>query len=182
MQVIKIHDKHFEIFITREQIKARLEIVGKELTEKFAKKDKKPIFISILNGSFMWMADLVRACDFDCELAFIKISSYEKMKSSGQVKFIMGLDVNIEDYDVIIVEDIVDTGRTLKEFLPDLESKKPKSITVVTLLFKPDALQYDIPVHHVAFEIPTKFVVGYGLDYDGLGRTLPDIWQLKEDE
>jgi hypoxanthine phosphoribosyltransferase len=180
MQTIRILDKTFKMFITREQIQDRLREVGQELTAKFADSGKKPIFISILNGSFVWMADLVRACDFDCELAFIKISSYEKTQSTGKVKFIMGLDMDIKGYDVIVVEDIVDTGNTLKEFLPDLESKGPASITVVTLLFKPESLQHPIPVDYVAFEIPPKFVVGYGLDYDGLGRTLPDIWQLAD--
>ncbi len=178
METVKIHDKEFKIFISKEKIQKRIQELGATLSKKF--KGKKPIFISILNGSFVLVADLVRACDFDCELSFIKLSSYQKMQTTGKVNVIMGLDIDVEGYDVIVVEDIIDTGNTLSKFIPDLYAEKPKSVTILTLLFKPDALKNDIQIDHIGFEIPNKFVVGYGLDYDGLGRTIPDILQLQE--
>lgn len=177
---MQIHDKRFKLYIDEAKIQARILEIGQALTEKM--KGKNPVFLSILNGSFVLVADLVRACDFDAELSFVRLSSYDKLTSTGRVKMHYGLDdVDLENKDIILIEDIVDTGNTLEFFLPELQAKTPSSITIVSLLLKPEVYQKTHPIDIVGFEIPNKFVVGYGLDYDGLGRTLRDIWQLEEE-
>lgn len=174
---IQIHDKSFEIFITRDEIRARVVEMGWELSKDY--KEKNPIFIPVMNGSFMFTADLVRACKFDSELMFVGMSSYIGMESTGEISINYGLDGQLlKGKDVIIVEDIIDTGTTLNHFIHTIEDFEPASIAIVSLLLKPTALRFDIPLDYIGYKIPEAFVVGYGLDYDGLGRTLPDIYQL----
>ena len=175
---VKAHDLSFQQYFTAEQIRTRVAEMGLELTEKF--KDKTPVFISILNGGFIFTADLTRACDVNCEISFIKLSSYQDTASTGKVVELIGLDVDLKGRDVIIVEDIVDTGETLFHFLKKLNALKPASITLAAFLVKPDALKGRIHVDHIGYNIPDKFVIGYGLDYNGAGRNLGGIYQLIE--
>ncbi len=171
-----LHDKSFKLFITEEELAKRIVELGEVLTKKY--KDDNPIFLVVLNGAFMFAADLMKTLDFNCEIHFIKLASYEGLSSSGNVQTLIGLNQDIKNRKVIIVEDIVDTGKTLYQLLPELENLQPKSISICALLQKPDALTVDLKVDYVGFEIPNKFVVGYGLDYDNLGRNFPDIYQL----
>ncbi len=176
-ETVKLHDKEFEVFIAKEEI----ESINKELADTINKdyKGKYPIVLSILNGSFIFAADLVRYFDFPMKIEFVRYSSYEGTESTGRIKQILGLKSNIEGRDLLIVEDIVDTGFTLSKALAELKSHGPASVKVVSLLLKPDALQHEIPIDYVGKEIPNDFVVGYGLDYDELGRDLPAIYKLK---
>lgn len=178
MKTVTAHDLSFELLITEAQIQERVQAIGKALTAKF--EGKKPIFIGILNGAFIYMADLMRACEMDCELAFIQLASYEGLASSGEIKTVMDLNVEVKNRHVIIAEDIIDTGNTLNQFIPSLEKLEPASITLTTLLLKPDALQHPLNIHHTGFEIPNLFVIGYGLDYDNLGRNWRGIYQLSD--
>ncbi|MFT3825500.1 MAG: hypoxanthine phosphoribosyltransferase [Chitinophagaceae bacterium] len=178
MSVIRVHDKHFEPYITAEEIAQRIKQVAQKLNTDYI--DKKPLFIAILNGSFMFASDLFKELTIDAEICFIKLASYKGTKSSGQVITAIGLDTDIFDRDVVIVEDIVDTGKTLSEFLPQLHHQQPASLKIVALLHKPDATVFPISIDYPGFSIPNKFVVGYGLDYDGLGRNIPAIYRLVE--
>lgn len=177
-QLIKLHDLTFEPYMDAETIQQKVKELGAELTKDF--KGKRPLFLAVLNGAFIFAADLVRACEFEHEISFIKLSSYEGTSTTGKVITQLGLQENVKDRDVILVEDIVDTGTTLYHYLPTLEKLNPKSVSIVTLLQKPSALRFPLKVNYVGFEIPNKFVIGYGLDYNGLGRNLKDIYQLKE--
>lgn len=177
---VKVHDLIFEKFITKHEINSRILEMGREITKKF--KDLDPVFVPILNGSFVFTADLIRACDFDSELIFVKIKSYVGTSSTGEINIQLGIEKNIEDRHIIVVEDIIDTGNTLKAFIEELKKSNPASITIVSLLLKPDAIQQDIPLDYIGYRIPNAFVVGYGLDYNDLGRTLPDIYQLVEND
>lgn len=176
MSVIKVHDKSFEVYLSAEVIQKRIEEIAKEINNDF--KDKRPLFIAILNGSFMFASDLFKYLKIDAEICFIKLASYKGMKSSGKVVTSIGLEEDLFDKDVVILEDIVDTGKTLHNFLPKLLHQQPKLLKIVTLLHKPDATEFDLKLDYVGFQIPNKFVVGYGLDYDGLGRNFKEIYQL----
>lgn len=174
---VEIHDKKFKIFITRDEIRSRVKEMAWQISKDY--KGKEPIFVPVLNGSFMFTADLVRACKFDSELMFVGINSYEGMESTGEVSINYGLDgIRLKGKDLIIVEDIIDTGTTLSYFIEKIKEYEPASIAVVALLHKPNAIRFDIPLDYIGYRIPNAFVVGYGLDYDGLGRTLPDVYQL----
>ncbi len=177
--MIEIKDKKFIPFIDSSQLDERIREMGKEISENFS--GKEPIIIGVLNGAFMFLSDLSKAITIPAEVSFIKISSYQGETSSGKVKQIFGLEVDIEGREVIIVEDIVDTGLSMSYLLETISEKKPENITVVTLLHKPEALIKDIKIDYIGFNIPNKFVVGYGLDYDGFGRNLAEIYQLKMD-
>jgi hypoxanthine phosphoribosyltransferase len=172
-----IHDKTFVPFITAEKIQARVKELGEEINRDY--DDKRPLLIGVLNGSAIFMADLLRNIETACEIAFIRVSSYEGTESTGKIKNIMGLNDDLQGRDVIIVEDIVDTGDTVNFLLSDLKAKNPATVKLATILFKPAALKHPIKPDYVGFEIDPAFVVGYGLDYDGLGRNLPDIYVLK---
>lgn len=178
MELIKIHDKQFKPFLSAEEIQNRIAELAAMLNRDYA--EKKPLFIAILNGSFMFAADLFKAITIDAEICFIKLASYKGTSSSGQVITAIGLDVDLIGKDVIIIEDIVDTGKTLNEFLPKLQHQQPASLKIVALLHKPEATVYPIPIDYTGFTIPNRFVVGYGLDYDGLGRNIREIYQLAE--
>ncbi len=176
MSVIKVHDKSFETYLSEETIQQRIKEIAAEINKEYA--GKRPLFIAILNGSFMFASDLFKNLDIPAELCFIKLASYKGMKSSGKVVTSIGLDDDLFGKEVIIVEDIVDTGKTLHNFLPKLQHMQPKSLKIVTLLHKSEATEFPLTLDHVGFDIPNKFVVGYGLDYDGLGRNLKEIYQL----
>lgn len=176
MPVIKVHDKSFETYLSAEVIENRIKEMAAIINKEY--EGRRPLFIAILNGSFMFAADLFKHLSIEAELCFIKLASYKGMKSSGNVVTSIGLDDDLFGKEVIIVEDIVDTGKTLHNFLPKLLHQQPKSLKIATLLHKKEATVYPLVLDYVGFEIPDKFVVGYGLDYDGLGRNLKEIYQL----
>lgn len=176
MGAIKVHDKSFDIYLSEEIIQQRVKELAAEVNKDYA--GKRPLFIAILNGSFMFASDLFKYLSIEAELCFIKLASYKGMKSSGNVVTSIGLEDDLFGKDVIIVEDIVDTGKTLHNFLPKLMHQQPKSMKIVTLLHKSEATEFPLQLDYVGFDIPNKFVVGYGLDYDGLGRNLKEIYQV----
>lgn len=176
MGAIKVHDKSFDIYLSEATIQKRIGELAASINRDYA--GKRPFFIAVLNGSFMFASDLFKQLTIDAEICFIKLASYKGMKSSGNVVTSIGLDDDIFGKDVIIVEDIVDTGKTLHGFLPKLEHQQPASMRIATLLHKSEATTYPLTIDYVGFDIPNKFVVGYGLDYDGLGRNLKEIYQL----
>ena len=176
MKQVTIEDKTFGIYIQDQEIQQAIQTIANEMNVLYA--DKKPIFISVLNGAFMFTADLLKKIEVPCELSFIKLSSYAGTTSTGTVKEIVGLQEEILDRDVIVIEDIIDTGITMQKIISQLELKNPASIRIATLLLKPDSVKVPVKTDFVCFSIPDKFVVGYGLDLNGIGRNLPDIYQL----
>jgi hypoxanthine phosphoribosyltransferase len=178
MDTVRIHDKTFKPFLSEEEIRKKVKLLAAALNLDYA--EKKPIFIAILNGAFMFAADLFKCLTIDAEISFIKLASYKGMKSSGQIITAIGLDIELFGRHVVILEDIVDTGKTLHEFLPQLWHQQPASLKIVALLHKADAKAFPVSVDYTGFEIPDKFVVGYGLDYNGLGRNTAAIYQLFE--
>jgi hypoxanthine phosphoribosyltransferase len=176
MAVINVHDKSFSTYLSEETIQARIGELAVEINRDYA--GKRPFFIAILNGSFMFAADLFKRLTVEADICFIKLASYKGLESSGKVVTTIGLDDDLYGKDVVIVEDIVDTGKTLHNFLPRLEHQQPLSLRIATLLHKPEATEYPVKLDYIGFDIPNKFVVGYGLDYDGLGRNFKEIYQL----
>ena len=176
--MVRIHDKTFKPYISEEEIRAKVKELAGQIDHDY--QGKNPIFIAILNGAFIFAADLFKSLSIDAEISFIKLASYKGMKSSGHVVTAIGLDAEIFDRHVVIVEDIVDTGKTLFEFLPQLWHQQPASLKIVALLHKPAATAYPLKVDYIGFGIPDRFVVGYGLDYNGLGRNSGAIYQLFE--
>ena len=179
MSVINVHDKSFVPYLSEDTIISKIRELAAALSKDYA--DKRPLFIAVLNGSFMFASDLFKELHIDAEICFIKLASYKGTKSTGHVITAIGLDTDITDRHIIILEDIIDTGKTMSEFLPQLRNQHPASLKTAVLLHKPDATVYEVPVDYCCFSIPNKFVVGYGLDYDGLGRNIREIYQLKED-
>jgi hypoxanthine phosphoribosyltransferase len=175
---IKLHDKTFDTYLSEEQIQEKVRAIAEAISRDY--KNTRPLFIAILNGSFMFAADIFKNLTIDAEICFIKLASYSGMKSTGKIITAIGLDQDLFDRDVVIVEDIVDTGKTLNEFLPKLQHQQPKSLKIAALLHKPEATQFPLTIDYLGFSIPNKFVVGYGLDYDGLGRNLKEIFQLAD--
>lgn len=178
MPTITVHDKNFEPYLTAEEIHSRITFIAHQLNTDFI--DKRPLFIAILNGSFIFAADLFKELTIDAEICFIKLASYKGSKSTGHVVTAIGLDMDLFGRHVVILEDIVDTGKTLNEFLPQLRHQQPASLKIVALLHKPDATVFPMHIDYLGFSIPDKFVVGYGLDYDGLGRNIPEIYRLAD--
>jgi len=176
MKKIQIKDKTFETYLTEGQIKQRIEELGVQIGADFVGEEL--VILGVLNGSFVFMADLVRTIPLPLSCEFIKISSYSGMESTGKVMEVLGIPASIEGKNVLVVEDIVDTGNSMAYLKRQLESLHPKRIAIATLLFKKEAFLFNYPLHYVGFEIPNKFVVGFGLDYDGEGRNYPDIYQL----
>ena len=176
MSRVTIKDKTFETSIPEAEILKRVKAVAARINQDLA--DKSPIFIAVLNGSFVFAADLMREINFPAEITFIRVASYEGTSSTGKVKEVMGLKEDITGRHVVIVEDIVDTGTTMKQMISQLEAKNPASIHVCTLLLKPGKLKVPLNIEYAAMEIPNDFIVGYGLDYDQLGRGLRDIYTL----
>jgi len=176
MKTIQIHDKRFRMSIPEEEIQAAVRRVGEEINRDAS--ELNPLFICVLNGAFMFAGDLMKVVDFPCEITFVKLSSYEGLLTTGAVKEVIGLNESVVGRNVIVVEDIVDTGITMERILRSLEAKGAKSIRVCTFFQKPEALQRDITVDYVAMKIPNAFIVGYGLDYDGYGRNLKEIYTV----
>ena len=175
---IKLHDKHFLPFIGKKAIDKEITRIANQINLDY--KDKKPLLIGILNGSVLFFSDLLKQIKIDCEIAFLRVSSYKGTETTGNVKKVLGLDKNITNTDVIIIEDIVDTGITLENIYNDLSESNPSSIKIATLLFKPNAYQKNYPVDYVGFKVGNEFLVGYGLDYNELGRNLDEIYIIKE--
>ena len=178
METIQIHDKKFTLSITEAEIQAAVKQVGEAINREMS--DTNPLFICVLNGAFMFAGDLMKTVNFPCEITFVKLSSYEGLVTTGNVKEVIGLNESVVGRNVIVVEDIVDTGITMEKIISSLQSKGAKSIKVATFLQKPEALQRDIQIDYVAMKIPTQFIVGYGLDYDGYGRNLKEIYTVVE--
>jgi len=175
--IVEVGDKRFELFIENDAIGKRTRLLGVQLNMDY--EDRCPIFIGVLNGSFLFMADLIKEIEIPCEVAFIRVSSYEGTATTGRIKETFGLPEDLQGRDVILVEDIVDTGFTLTSILEKVYQQQPSSVRVCSLLYKPAAIQSNInELEYVGFEIPNEFVVGYGLDYNGLGRNLKDIYKV----
>ena len=174
--MLQVHDKQFVPYISRQRIDERIAALGAEISKDYA--GKHPLFIAILNGSFIFAADLFRALTIEAEISFIKLASYKGTTSTGNVVTAIGMEEKISGRHVIILEDIVDTGKTLSAFLPEIEQRTPASLKIATFLTKPEALQHEVVTDYVGFRIPNNFVLGYGLDYDGLGRNLPELYTL----
>lgn len=177
--IIKLHDKKFKIMIPAEKIDEAVSAVAQRINEDYGDKET-PLFVGVLNGSFMFMSDLIKKIEFQNELSFVKLASYEGTSSTGQVKSLLGLNGSIEGRHVIVVEDIVDTGESIEHMLRDLEARRPASVAVCTLFFKPASYRKSYPIQYRAMEIGNEFIVGYGLDYDQLGRSLKDIYVVTE--
>ena len=176
---IKLHDKTFRVLIPAEEIDKAVTRVAEQLNERYV--GRTPIFLVVLSGSFLFLADLVRKVNFENQLAFVKISSYNGTESTGNVKQLIGVDFDIEGRDIIIVEDIVETGTSINHMIEYLESLNPRSVEVCTLFFKPEKYRYEHPIKYCAMEIGNEFIVGYGLDYDQIGRNLKDIYVLSNE-
>ena len=177
MSTIQVLDKTFEPYLKEAAIQEKITELAGQLNQEYA--GKRPLFLSVLNGAFLFTADLFKQISIEAEVSFIKLASYKGTSSTGNVITAIGLDINVKDRDIIILEDIIDTGKTLHHYLPQLESMQPASVKIAVLLNKKEALIYPVQIDYACFEIPNKFVVGYGLDYDGLGRNSRDIYQLK---
>ena len=175
---IKLHDKNFRVLISAEEIDKAVTRVAEQLDERY--KGRTPIFLGVLSGSFLFLADLVRKVHFDSQMAFVKISSYVGTESSGKITQQFGVDFVIEGRDIIIVEDIVETGHSMTYLLDYLKAKNPASITICTLFFKPEKFLYEYKIDYTALSIGNEFIVGYGLDYNQLGRNLKDIYVIDE--
>ena len=178
-ETITLHDKKFRIMIPAEKIDEAVSAVAARINADYADK-QTPLFVGVLNGSFMFMSDLIKKIEFQNELSFVKLASYEGTASTGEVKSLIGLNTPIEGRHVIIVEDIVDTGESIDHMIGELERPPPASIAVCTLFFKPGSYRKQRPIKYRAMEIGNEFIVGYGLDYDQLGRSLKDIYVVTE--
>jgi hypoxanthine phosphoribosyltransferase len=176
--MIQLHDKKFEIFIAAEEIEFAIKNLAKQIEDDFF--DEVPVFIGVLNGSFMVLSDLVKNYKGPCEVSFVKLSSYEGTATTHEVKTLIGLNESLKDRTVVVVEDIVDTGNTVELLKQMIKNEGVKHFKIATLFMKSDAYTKDIKIDYVGIRIPNKFIVGYGLDYDGLGRNLNDVYQLAE--
>ena len=175
---IKLQDKTFRVLISAEEIDKAVSRVADQLNERY--QGRTPIFLGVLSGSFLFLADLVRKVNFESQLAFVKISSYDGTESTGNVKQQFGVDFDIEGRDIIIVEDIVETGHSMNYLLDHLRKKNPASVSICTLFFKPEKVLYEYDIDYTALSIGNEFIVGYGLDYNQLGRNLKDIYVIDE--
>ena len=176
MSIVKVKDKTFKTFIPEEEIQRRVKAVAEKLNKDMA--GKNPLFLAVLNGSFIFAADLMRYITIPCEISFVKLASYQGTTSTGTVKEVVGINESLAGRTVVIVEDIVDTGHTMKHMLESLSTRHPSSLHICTLLVKPGKLEEDLNIEYPAMEIPNDFIVGYGLDYDGFGRNLADIYTV----
>lgn len=174
MNTIQVKDKSFRPFIEAEEIQKRIREIGAQLSRDL--EGKNPLFLAILNGSYVFAADLLRHITTPCEISFVRVSSYSGMESTGRLTEVIGLKENIEGRTVVIVEDIIDSGFTMEGLVNSLKAKNPADLRICTLLTKPGNIKVDLDIPYCAFEIPNDFIVGYGLDYDGYGRNLPSIY------
>lgn len=178
MSIVKVKDKTFRTFIPEAEIQQRVKAVADKLNEDL--KDKNPLFLAVLNGSFVFAADLMRMITIPCEISFVKLASYQGTVSSGKIKEVIGINEDLKGRTVVIVEDIIDTGFTMKRMLEQLGTRYLESLHICTLLVKPGKLQVPLNIEYAAMEIPNDFIVGYGLDYDQQGRNLRDIYTIVE--
>ena len=178
MSIIKVKDKSFKTSITEAEIKERVKAVAQQMSKDL--EGKNPIFLAVLNGAFIFAADLMREMTIPCEISFVKLASYQGTTSTGKVKEVFGINENLSGRNVVIVEDIVESGQTMRQMIESLGTRNPASVHICTLFFKPEKLQGDLNLDYVAFTIPDDFILGYGLDYDGLGRELKDVYTIVE--
>ena len=180
MKTVKIKDKEFLPMISEEEIKRRVKELAAQISKDMA--GKNPLLLAVLNGSFVFAADLMREITIESEISFVKLASYQGTTSTGTVKEVIGINENLSGRTVIIVEDIVESGLTMKRMIESLGTRNPASVHICTLLLKPDCLKVDLDIEYAAFSIPNDFIVGYGLDYDQQARNLKDIYVLKKEE
>ncbi|MGM9719350.1 MAG: hypoxanthine phosphoribosyltransferase [Prevotella sp.] len=180
MKTVKIKDKEFVLMISEEEIKRRVKELAAQISKDMA--GKNPLLLAVLNGSFVFAADLMREITIESEISFVKLASYQGTTSTGTVKEVIGINENLSGRTVIIVEDIVESGLTMKRMIESLGTRNPASVHICTLLLKPDCLKVDLDIEYAAFSIPNDFIVGYGLDYDQQARNLKDIYVLKKEE
>lgn len=178
MSTVKIKDKIFQTSITEEEIRQRVRVLGQRLSKDL--EGKNPLFLSVLNGAFMFTADLLREMTIPCEVSFVKLASYQGTTSTGKVKEVIGINENLTGRTVVIVEDIVESGKTMSRMIETLGTRNPASIHICSLFVKPEKLEVDLNIEYSAFEIPNAFIVGYGLDYDQQGRQLKEVYALTE--
>jgi hypoxanthine phosphoribosyltransferase len=178
MSTVKIKDKTFRTSITEEEIRQRVKVLGQRLSKDL--EGKNPLFLSVLNGAFMFTADLLREMTIPCEVSFVKLASYQGTTSTGKVKEVIGINENLTGRTVVIVEDIVESGKTMSRMIETLGTRNPASIHICSLFVKPEKLEVDLNIEYSAFEIPNAFIVGYGLDYDQQGRQLKEVYALTE--
>ncbi len=178
MSEIQVRDKRFELFIPEETILKEIQRLAIQIGNDL--RDKDPLFVCVLNGAFMFASDLIKYLDFPCEVTFIRLKSYQGTSTDGVVKEVHGLIESVTGRNVVVIEDIVDTGHTISQLKEKIMKDNPASLKIATLLFKPEALRADVHPDYVAIQIPSDFIVGYGLDYDGQGRNLRDIYKIKE--
>lgn len=176
MQTIQVRDKSFSLFISEKEILKEVKRIATQINKDYA--GKEPVFLAVLNGSFIFASDLMKEVHLPCEISFVKLASYQGVNTTGKIREVIGLNVDLTDRPVIIVEDIVDTGLTMAHMLEVLKLQNPASIDICTLLLKPGKLQVDLNIRYCCLEIPNDFIVGYGLDYDGYGRNTRDIYTL----
>jgi adenylate kinase len=175
---VRLHDLEFVPFISESEVKAEIDRVAGELQRDY--EDERPLFLGVLNGAFFFASELVKRLDIECEITFVKVASYNGTQSTGTVHQLIGLNETVSGRHVVILEDIVDSGNTIAHIVNALRDHHPATLRIAALLFKPEAYQHDIAIDYVARSIPNDFVVGSGLDHDGLGRNLPGIWRIKQ--
>ena len=178
MDSIKIKDKSFRVSIPEAEIKTRVKALAEQMSKDL--EGKNPIFLAVLNGAFIFAADLMREMTIPCEISFVKLASYQGTTSTGKVKEVFGINENLSGRNVVIVEDIVESGQTMRQMIESLGTRNPASVQICTLFFKPEKLKEELTLDYVAFRIPDDFILGYGLDYDGLGRELKDVYTIVE--
>ena len=180
MKRVKVLDKTFEVSIPEAKIKERVKAVAQQLSHDM--EGKNPLLLAVLNGSFIFAADLMREMTIPCEISFVKLASYQGTTSTGKIHEVLGINEDLTDRHVVIVEDIIDTGLTMKRMVESLGTRKPASVHICALLVKPDKLQVDLDIEYTAMKIPNDFIVGYGLDYNQHGRELKDIYTLVDEK
>ena len=177
MKTIKLHDKEFELYIPAHVIQSKVQLLAETISLEM--KYQTPLFIGVLNGAFLFCADLFKHITIECEISFIKVSSYVGTNAEGTIKNLIGLNENVNGRRVIFVEDIIDSGNTAQFLTNEINKFQPLSVSWASFLLKPKALKHDIKVNYLGFEVPNEFLVGYGLDYKGLGRNLNDLYAIK---
>jgi hypoxanthine phosphoribosyltransferase len=178
MHSIRLGDKTFVPYIPEEKIRETVKRLSDRISNDY--QGQRPLFLVVLNGAFIFAADLVRGISAECDVSFVKLASYEGTSSTGKIKELVGLNENLEGRNIVVVEDIIDSGNTIEHILEQLKKMEPASVSVAAFLMKPDVFKKDFSIQYVGMEIPNDFIVGYGLDYDGLGRNLRDIYVIKE--
>jgi hypoxanthine phosphoribosyltransferase len=176
MSIVKIKDKSFRVSIPEAEIKNRVKLLAQQMSKDL--EGKNPLFLAVLNGSFIFAADLMREMTIPCEISFVKLASYQGTTSTGKIKEVIGINEDLSGRTVVIVEDIVESGQTMKRMIESLGTRNPASVQICTLFFKPEKLKEDLTLDYVAFRIPDDFILGYGLDYDQQGRGLKDVYTI----